>query len=577
VHLEVTSPEFGTSPVPERLIRGKIRLPPHGQRRLLDAGGIFHQEARESLMKIPDPRFCLLILSSAVIATPVWAATEGTSSTFYGMGAGASNAGGGTGGANTFVGRNAGTANNSGAYNAFIGSVSGAANTTGSNNTFVGDATGYHNTDASDNTFIGSAAGLSNTSGNSNTFVGSTTGYLTTTGSSNTFLGMGAGSSNTTGAVNTLLGAGAGYSSVNANSNTFVGASAGHDTTSASSNTFVGEEAGKSNIIGNNNVALGFQAGVSATGGSRNVFLGALAGLTEGGSNRLYIDTCFDGGSCSNPLVYGEFDNRKVRLNGMTEVHYNGQSKSQMNFSLTSTDTGGFLTSVLDNNFFMSSGARYDGTLAAPNQWVQRSPDGNSVIQGSGGLGYRIFTSSGHAQNVGFFPTVRLHINYAGEFGINQAPVPGHEIHTSSGAYLASGTWTNASSRELKDNIHDLPADAAEQTFAALKPVTFTYKADTQWQHVGFIAEDVPALVASPDRKGLSPMDIVAVLTKVVQEQKERLAGQDRQLADQRREFTSQIADQAQELQVGRSRGDAMEKQLAQLAAEVERLKARGK
>jgi hypothetical protein len=36
---------------------------------------------------------------------------------------------------------------------------------------------------------------------------------------------------------------------------------------------------------------------------------------------------------------------------------------------------------------------------------------------------------------------------------------------------------------------------------------------------LGFIAEDVPDLVATADRKGLSSMDIVAVLTKVVQEQ----------------------------------------------------------
>ena len=39
-------------------------------------------------------------------------------------------------------------------------------------------------------------------------------------------------------------------------------------------------------------------------------------------------------------------------------------------------------------------------------------------------------------------------------------------------------------------------------------------------KRVGFIAEEVPDLVATKDRKGLSPMDIVAVLTKVVQELK---------------------------------------------------------
>jgi hypothetical protein len=33
----------------------------------------------------------------------------------------------------------------------------------------------------------------------------------------------------------------------------------------------------------------------------------------------------------------------------------------------------------------------------------------------------------------------------------------------------------------------------------------------------------VPSLVATKDRKGLSPMDIVAVLTKVVQEQQKTI------------------------------------------------------
>lgn len=41
--------------------------------------------------------------------------------------------------------------------------------------------------------------------------------------------------------------------------------------------------------------------------------------------------------------------------------------------------------------------------------------------------------------------------------------------------------------------------------------------------YVGFIAEDVPELVATGDRQGLSAMDIVAVLTKVVQAQQQRI------------------------------------------------------
>jgi len=50
--------------------------------------------------------------------------------------------------------------------------------------------------------------------------------------------------------------------------------------------------------------------------------------------------------------------------------------------------------------------------------------------------------------------------------------------------------------------------------------VKFAYKTDKTEKHVGFVAEEVPELVATKDRKGLSSMDIVAVLTKVVQELK---------------------------------------------------------
>lgn len=59
--------------------------------------------------------------------------------------------------------------------------------------------------------------------------------------------------------------------------------------------------------------------------------------------------------------------------------------------------------------------------------------------------------------------------------------------------------------------------------------MTFRYKTDDE-AHVGFIAEDVPELVAAQDRKGLSAMDIVAGLTRVVQQQNE-LSEQHREIA----------------------------------------------
>jgi len=83
----------------------------------------------------------------------------------------------------------------------------------------------------------------------------------------------------------------------------------------------------------------------------------------------------------------------------------------------------------------------------------------------------------------------------------------------------AAGVWTDNSSRNTKENIRSLTAEEALDALGDLNPVRYNYKVDKEDECVGFIAEDVPDLVASKERKGMSPMDIVAVLTKVVQEQ----------------------------------------------------------
>jgi hypothetical protein len=115
-------------------------------------------------------------------------------------------------------------------------------------------------------------------------------------------------------------------------------------------------------------------------------------------------------------------------------------------------------------------------------------------------------------------PDNTLVLDSTGRLGLGVSS-PLYQIHHSSGARLDAGNWVNASSRAVKQDIHDLDANAAMNAVKALQPVTFAYKANPAEKNVGFIAEDVPELVARSDRKGLSAMDITAVLTKVVQEQ----------------------------------------------------------
>ena len=128
--------------------------------------------------------------------------------------------------------------------------------------------------------------------------------------------------------------------------------------------------------------------------------------------------------------------------------------------------------------------------------------------------------------------TSRVTITGAGNVGIGTAN-PVYPLQMASGAFVTSGgTWMNASSRDYKENIEELTAAEAADAVAKLDPVKYNYKVDREDRHVGFIAEDVPDLVAAKDRKGLSPMDVVAVLTKVVQEQQKTIAALSKEVAD---------------------------------------------
>ncbi|APD87548.1 hypothetical protein BM527_16435 [Alteromonas sp. Mex14] len=99
-----------------------------------------------------------------------------------------------------------------------------------------------------------------------------------------------------------------------------------------------------------------------------------------------------------------------------------------------------------------------------------------------------------------------------------------HAIEHSNGAHLtAGGVWTNASSRELKKNIQELSYKDALEALDLLVPVTYEYLSEPSENYVGFIAEDVPSLVSMNDRKSLSSMDIIAVLTKIIKHQQESI------------------------------------------------------
>jgi hypothetical protein len=102
-------------------------------------------------------------------------------------------------------------------------------------------------------------------------------------------------------------------------------------------------------------------------------------------------------------------------------------------------------------------------------------------------------------------------------------------------------------------------------TPSALQTVGYQYNEEPDEDYVGFIAEDLPELVAMKDRKSLASMDVVAVLTKVVQDQERRHEDQERTIArlEQSEAAHNQLTAQQTELLA------SMSKRLAELEAKM--------
>ncbi|MGD2084753.1 MAG: tail fiber domain-containing protein [Candidatus Aminicenantes bacterium] len=110
------------------------------------------------------------------------------------------------------------------------------------------------------------------------------------------------------------------------------------------------------------------------------------------------------------------------------------------------------------------------------------------------------------------------------------------------------GTWNPASSRELKENIEALTTDEAITAIEGLNPIKYNYKKSKEEARVGFIAEDVPDLVAMNGRKSLGTVDILAVLTKVVQEQQKLIRDQ-QETARQQQKIISELQKRIAEIE----------------------------
>ncbi len=253
--------------------------------------------------------------------------------------------------------------------------------------------------------FLGASAG-NNDDGTNNYNVG--IGYYAlsadNTGQENVGIGRYTLSGNTSGNLNTALGAYCLKSNTTGYSNTVIGYYAGY-WNGGNSNTIIGKSANELNgSTGSQNTIIGFESGKGFNfhNKSGNVFIGYQSGFNEQTNNKLYIENS----NSSSPLIYGEFDNNILRVNGQFEVK-NGATTAGCIKLFEPTNNGNNFTKFqaqiqsADITYTLPATAGTDGQLLKTNgagilSWMDDNGatqindlsdakvTGNSVFLGSG-------------------------------------------------------------------------------------------------------------------------------------------------------------------------------------------------
>ena len=326
-----------------------------------------------------------------------------------------------TGAGNTAVGYQASDAMTVSAYTTALGyealSSVNATDTAADGSTAVGYQALSSLTGATGNTAVGYKAGVSVT-GVYNTILGHNVGQNFTTGTKTVIIGSNStGNGLVGGTHNTVIG----YNAKNGGSNSIEGLTAvgsGAGNTGSTQSTHIGYQAGVNNggtfttnlgayaggyggknnsvaigagansngggnfsvaigrnaIAGTDTVTVGYDAGSNSTD---SVFIGYQAGNQETNNNRLYIENS----NSTTPLIYGEFDNDIVRVNGTLQV--NDPSSTGYAFP-TATGTLGQVLEV-DANGDLIFATPSGGGGGGSSQWT--TVNTNEIYYNSGNVG----------------------------------------------------------------------------------------------------------------------------------------------------------------------------------------------
>ena len=453
---------------------------------------------------------------------------------------------------NYFIGHNSGEDITTGLYNSFYGYQSGMNNRSGSNNVFLGYQTGHNNVTGFSNIYIGNNAGTKLSNGLYNIYIGDSAGYNNTafqvcnifigplsgynnSGSANTFIGSETGKLNTSGGYNTFLGNRAGWKNTNGGYNTFLGNGSGYNNSTGGSNVFIGFYSGSDNISGAYNTFIGNSSGHEILG-SRNICIGYQAGYNETGSDKLYIESS----NSASPLIYGEFDNDLVRINGDFDITGSVVPTNKLHVEkgvavVDGTDGNTIDIQNTNTSYNVLSGIRFcNGTTANTYKGAIFYED--LLGYGRGDLVFA--NNSTNASGNVTIADARMRIKNDGQVLMpdvyyDAVGTPYQELYidnTGKLGYLSS-------SERYKENINSI--NNVEWIYE-LRPVSFTYKSDpNKLLQFGLIAEEVEKInsyFVSYNKEGLVETvnygQLITPLLKALQEQQKQIETLEEKLSE---------------------------------------------
>ncbi len=185
-------------------------------------------------------------------------------------------------------------------------------------------------------------------------------------------IGESAAKYNTNSSYDVFLGVSAAQNCFSSSNSCVIGSSAAYSWDSITASVVIGQGAAKNKTGGGTTVAIGYRALYNNSLSNGCIAIGSQAGYNETGSNKLYIENS----SSSSPLIYGEFDNDMVRINGML---YARKTTEQLRLEYDATNYSSFTVN--------SSGALTQTAIAGQTFIGGTGVTSKVTVQGTSGNG----------------------------------------------------------------------------------------------------------------------------------------------------------------------------------------------